>query len=73
MQLEQLPFSVLKCIKKVTRIFSQTAAKKGVPLTFQLADHTPECVIGDEKRIAQVHVRPISVRQCPIYAEQLDL
>jgi signal transduction histidine kinase/DNA-binding response OmpR family regulator len=52
--LEQLPFDVRKCIEDALDLVALPAADKLLDLSYEIADGTPEGVIGDSGRVRQV-------------------
>jgi len=54
MEFEQLPFELAAVLDELAATAAPMAQKKGLELSFNVADGTPRCVAGDRLRLLQV-------------------
>jgi GAF domain-containing protein/CheY-like chemotaxis protein len=54
MDLERAPFDLRACIESVVDLIGPVATRKGLEITYQIEDGTPETAVGDASRIRQV-------------------
>jgi signal transduction histidine kinase len=52
--IEEKPFSPLKCMENMVRLFLPVAKSKGLELDIKVADDLPETLVGDQARLNQV-------------------
>lgn len=54
LSMEEIPFSVRKCVENTCNVFIPSVKGKGVDLDCTVARDVPETLVGDQKRINQV-------------------
>ncbi|MBM3725139.1 MAG: response regulator [Acidobacteria bacterium] len=54
LEIERLPFNLVRCVRDSTAMLAVTAREKGVPLVTQVDPSAPEWVLGDVTRVRQV-------------------
>ncbi len=54
LELEAIPFSLSQVMANVRDLFAQTAAEKGIELSVQIREGTPDRLVGDPLRLGQV-------------------
>ncbi len=54
MEFEEKPFSLRECLRKATDLFLAQAVKKGLDLSFSVAENVTDLLLGDEGRLRQV-------------------
>ena len=54
LSMEEIPFSVRKCVENTCNVFVPSVKGKGVDLDCTVAHDVPETLVGDQKRINQV-------------------
>jgi PAS domain S-box-containing protein len=54
LSMEEMPFSVRKCVENTCNVFLPSVKGKGVDLNCSVAHDVPETLVGDQKRINQV-------------------
>lgn len=54
LELEGQPFNLLSCIKESLGLIGQCALEKGLKVSYQLQEDTPERIMGDPNRLRQV-------------------
>lgn len=54
MQLEENEFKLRDFSREIIKRHLQAARKKGIQLSLKVADSVPNCVLGDERRLAQI-------------------
>ncbi|MGL4944611.1 MAG: ATP-binding protein [Thermoguttaceae bacterium] len=54
LEIEQISFSIRKCLEQIETLLRETAQKKGVALTLRVADDVPDELIGDPVRLGQI-------------------
>ena len=54
LSMEEIPFSIRKCVENTCSVFFPSVKGKGVDLDCAVAHDVPETLVGDQKRINQV-------------------
>lgn len=60
LDLEQVDFELTDCIEEVLGLHAAKASGKGVELTYDMMDGTPEVVVGDVARVKQILLNLVS-------------